>query len=157
MQNTCQLITNWVPGWRPFHNNLVPFSSQVDLNWQPTAELCHSPTSYFTSLHSTEFWQLAAARLVSSLYNLGADTTENTSNNPSVVLMGGCLAIYWISFPRERVYQPLLRIGCLFIRLLHRNGCTLFPFRGLCPAAGLYTTIRTLYKWSHIIIHMMFF
>jgi hypothetical protein len=44
--------TNWVPGWRPFHTNLLVFSSQVD--FQLTTELSHSPTSYFTSLHSTE-------------------------------------------------------------------------------------------------------
>jgi hypothetical protein len=29
--------------------------------------------------------------------------------------------IKWISFPRERVYRPILRNGCLFIRLLHSN------------------------------------
>jgi hypothetical protein len=34
------------------------------------------------------------ACLESSLYSLGADTTENTaSNNPLIVVMGGCLAI----------------------------------------------------------------
>jgi hypothetical protein len=93
-------------------------------------------------LHSTELLiNTTAARLVSSLYNLGEDPTENTaSNDPSIVVMGGCLATDWISFPRERVYRPLLRTVCLFVRLLHRNGCTR-PFRGLCPATGLYATI----------------
>jgi hypothetical protein len=65
--------TNWVPGWRPFHTNLLVFSSQADFQLTtehslsptsyftslhstelPTTELSHSPTSYFTSLHSTE-------------------------------------------------------------------------------------------------------
>jgi hypothetical protein len=43
------------------------------------------------------------------------DSTENTaSNNSSVVVMSGCLAIDWILFVREHVYQLLLRNGCLF-------------------------------------------
>jgi hypothetical protein len=90
VRNSCQLSTNWVPGWRPFHTNLIFFSSHVDfqLNWQLVTELSHSPTTYFTSLHSTELLtNLTAARLVSSLHNLGADPTENTSNNPSIVIM----------------------------------------------------------------------
>jgi hypothetical protein len=49
---------------------------------------------------------------------------------------GGCLAIDWISFHCERVYWPLHRNGCVFIRQLHSNGCTR-PIRGLCPATGL--------------------
>jgi hypothetical protein len=44
-------LTNWVPGWRPFHVNLLVFSSQADFNWQLKSL---SLTSYFTSLHSTE-------------------------------------------------------------------------------------------------------
>jgi hypothetical protein len=44
--------TNWVPGWRLFHTNLLVFSSQAA--FQLTTEPSHSPTSYFTSLHSTE-------------------------------------------------------------------------------------------------------
>jgi hypothetical protein len=74
--------TNWVPVWRPFHTYLLVFSWQADfqqpatsrhftqLNWQLnplthhpatsrhftqlTTEPSHSPSSYFTSLHSTE-------------------------------------------------------------------------------------------------------
>jgi hypothetical protein len=84
---------------------------------------------------------LTAAQLVSPLCNLRADPTEDTtSSNPSIVVMGGCLAIDWISFLPERVYRPLLRNECLFRCLLHSSDCT-HPFRGLCPAAGLYTTI----------------
>jgi hypothetical protein len=75
--------------------------------------------------------------LGSSLYSLGVDPTENTdSNDSSVVVMDGCLAIEWISVP------PLLRAGCLFIRLLHSNSCTR-PFRGLCPTTVLYATVCT--------------
>jgi hypothetical protein len=47
------------------------------------------------------------------------------------------------SFPRQRVHRLLLRNGCLFIRLLHSNGCT-SPFWGLCPATGLYATVYSL-------------
>jgi hypothetical protein len=46
---------------------------------------------HLTSLHSTE---LHLGDLGSSLYGLGADPTDNTaSNNPSIVVMGGCLAM----------------------------------------------------------------
>jgi hypothetical protein len=71
---------------------------------------------HFTSLHFTQLncWQLTAAPLVSALYNLGADLTENTaSNNPSSVVLGCWLAINWISFPQELIYRPLPRNGFL--------------------------------------------
>jgi hypothetical protein len=46
--------------------------------------------------------------LGSSLPSFGADPTENTAyNSPSMVVMGGCLAIGRISFPRERVYREV--------------------------------------------------
>jgi hypothetical protein len=52
--------------------------------------------------------------MVCSLYNLEVDPTDNTApNNTFVVAMGGWLTIDWISFPRESVYRPLLRNGCL--------------------------------------------
>jgi hypothetical protein len=48
--------TNWVPGKRPFHTNLLVFSSHVhfQLNGTP-AELTHQPATslHFTSLHFT--------------------------------------------------------------------------------------------------------
>jgi hypothetical protein len=117
--------TDWDPGLRPFHTNLP-----------------HSPTSYFTSLHLTKLLTSTTARLVSSFYNLWADPIENTaSNNPSIFVMGGCLAIDFISILRERVYLSLLRNGCLFMRLMHIKGCKGYPFRGLCPATGLYVTV----------------
>jgi hypothetical protein len=46
----CQPSTKWVPGWRPFHPNLLVLSSQAD--FQLTTELSHLPTSYFTQLNS---------------------------------------------------------------------------------------------------------
>jgi hypothetical protein len=59
---------------------------------------------------------------VSSLYNLGTNPTENTSsNNLSIVVMGGCLARDWISFPWERVYRPLTSNAYSFSRSLHSN------------------------------------
>jgi hypothetical protein len=45
--------TNWVPGWQPFHTNLLVFSSQADFELT-TDNWTVSPTSYFMSLHSTE-------------------------------------------------------------------------------------------------------
>jgi hypothetical protein len=132
--------TNSFPSWRPFHTNALVFSSQAD--FQLTTELSHSSDSYYTSLHSNELLTTPAAWLVSSLHNRWADPTENiASSYPSVVVTGGCLAIYWILFRRERVYRPLLRNGCFFIHLLHGNCCTRCPFRGLCPATSLYATI----------------
>jgi hypothetical protein len=75
------------------------------------------------SLHSTELLTVPSARLVTSLYNLGADPTENTAfNNYSIVAMGGCLATDWISFPLESVYRRPLRNWCLLISLLHGKG-----------------------------------
>jgi hypothetical protein len=35
---------------------------------------------------------------------------------------GDCLAIGWISFPRESVYRPLASDECSFLRSLHCNG-----------------------------------
>jgi hypothetical protein len=56
VRNFCPLSTNWVPGWRPFHTILLVFSSQAKFQLTATlsTELLHSPTSYFTSLYSTE-------------------------------------------------------------------------------------------------------
>jgi hypothetical protein len=47
-----------------------------------------------------------SADLGSSLHSLGADPTEITaSNNFSIVVMVGCLAIARISFPKKSVYR----------------------------------------------------
>jgi hypothetical protein len=47
--------TNWVSGWRPFHSSLLVFSSHAHFQlFGTSAELSHSPTSYFTSLHFTQ-------------------------------------------------------------------------------------------------------
>jgi hypothetical protein len=44
-----QLTTNYVPGWQPFHTNLLVFSSQTDfqLNW--TALHCTALSGVFTT------------------------------------------------------------------------------------------------------------
>jgi hypothetical protein len=104
--------TKWDPGWQPFHANVLLFSSQADFQLN---SLTHQPA---TSRHFAQLncWRLLTTRLVFSLYNLGAHPTENTaSKNPSILFMGGCLAIDWILFPRERVYRPLLRDRCLSV------------------------------------------
>jgi hypothetical protein len=61
---------------------------------------------------------ITAARRVFSLHNFGADPTENAVSNSFSIVMGGCLATDWILFPRERVYGPLLRKGCLSARCI---------------------------------------
>jgi hypothetical protein len=134
MQNS--LSADWVPCWWPFHTNILVFSSQAD--FQLTTELSNPAFSCFMSLHSTELLTpLTAAWLVSSLYNLRADPTENTASNKPSVVVGSCLAIDWISFLQECVYRPLHRNRCLFICLLHSKDCT-HLFQGLCPAV-VYT------------------
>jgi hypothetical protein len=78
--------TNWFPGWRPFHTNILAFSSQTDLHLNWTATELYNQTSYFTPLHSTELLtNPIAARLVSLLYNLGADPTETP--HPVILLL----------------------------------------------------------------------
>jgi hypothetical protein len=84
--------TSWVSVWPPFHTNLLVFSSQAD--FQLTTEHSHSPTSYFTSLHSTELPD-----------NTNCTTWKHHSH------------CYTTTIPR-----PLHRNSCLFIRLLHSNG-----------------------------------
>jgi hypothetical protein len=57
---------------------------------------------------TVEVFDPASTRVVlgSSLYSFGPGPTENTASNTlSIVVMGGCLAIARISFPRERVYR----------------------------------------------------
>jgi hypothetical protein len=72
----CQLTTNWIPGWRPFHTNLLVFSSHVTFNWP---ELSHSPTSYFTSLLFTELLTSPTPELDwPCLQHFGTNHTENT-------------------------------------------------------------------------------
>jgi hypothetical protein len=88
-------------------------------------------------LHSTE---LPISR-PGVLYYLGAHPTENTaSNSPSIVVMGGCLAIARISFPREHVYRAVTQKR-LCLSAYCKNGCTHCPSRGLCSATGLYVTL----------------
>jgi hypothetical protein len=58
VKNSCQLITNWVPGWRPFHTNLLVFPSQADFQLNcPVIRTLSSPTRCFTSLHLSELDQ----------------------------------------------------------------------------------------------------
>jgi hypothetical protein len=96
-----QPSANWVPGWRPLHNNLVVFSSQA------------------------HFQLNCLSRPGSSLHSLVADPVENTASyRPSIVVVDGCLAIDRISFPRKRVYRLLSSNACSFSRSLHSNGTT---------------------------------
>jgi hypothetical protein len=48
--------------------------------------------------------------------------------------------------------EPLLRNGSLFIHLLLSNGCTP-PFRGLCPAMGLYADVILVTDYIYIYTH----
>jgi hypothetical protein len=85
------------------------------LNFTSPTELSHSPTSYFTSLHSTGL-------------KLDNGTENTTSNQPSIVVIGGCLAIGWASFLREGVYQSLRSSACFFSRMLHNSLTTWYTF-----------------------------
>jgi hypothetical protein len=104
----CQPSNNWVPGWRPFHTNLLVFSSQADL----TTELSHSPNTYFT-----HFTQLnCPACLGSTLRSLMADPTENTLVSSVTVLL--CASRF-----RGKVFtEPLPRNACSSSQSLHSNG-----------------------------------
>jgi hypothetical protein len=118
--------TNWVPGWRPFHTNFLVISSQADfqLNWQVNP-LSHQPAA---SRHLTQLncWQL-----------------QPTSNPlPQTVLP---ITSRYRPHRKRRFHcyspaipRPLHRNRCLFIRLLHSNGCCLHIHH---LATGLYATI----------------
>jgi hypothetical protein len=75
--------TNWIQAGGHF----TPTPSLLFTGWLATElnSLTHQPAA------SRHFTQLTAFRLLSSLYILGTDPTENiASNNPSIVIMGGC-------------------------------------------------------------------
>jgi hypothetical protein len=88
VQNSCQLTTSWVPGWRPFYAIIQIFSSQADfqLTTALSTELSHSPIS--NCFLATE---------VSCLYHLGTEHVEN------IVL----LLLHWCPLPRKHVYQTV--------------------------------------------------
>jgi hypothetical protein len=57
-----------------------------------------APRAHVVTLRRISRNRTHSAGLGCSLYSLGADLTENTaSNNSSIVVMGGCLAIARIS------------------------------------------------------------
>jgi hypothetical protein len=72
--------TNLVPGWRPFLTSLLVLSPHA--RYQLPAEFSPSPTSYFTSLHSTELLTTPTDNwLVASncpAYNIWARSTCKT-------------------------------------------------------------------------------
>jgi hypothetical protein len=93
--------------------------AELDLTANPQLNsLIHHPTR--TSLHFTSLDWNARSRPGSSLCSLGA----NIAFNCPIVVMGGCLTIDWISFPRERVYRQLPSNARFFSRSLHSNGTT---------------------------------
>jgi hypothetical protein len=114
----------WVPGWRPFHTNLLVFSSQGD--FQLTTELSHSPTSYFTSLHS--------AQLLTTLTN-------------NKLAVSNCPA-YNISALTTQKAQPLLlmRRAYWFVPSTARPSVACVRFAGMCLpsrclAIGIHFTV----------------
>jgi hypothetical protein len=126
-QLNCQPPTNWVPGWRPFHTNLLVFSSQAE--FQLTTELSHSPTSYFTSLHSAKVKVKVTLRLAvyRQSVHLGVKPLEthdqtffqlNSCGNSSYVtssLTRRWACLLWICLAFCQVYklrfQPLEHIN----------------------------------------------
>jgi hypothetical protein len=138
--SSCQLTTNWVPGWRPFHTNLLVFSSQADIqlttiNWtlSLTKQLCHITLLNWTADNQQQLGWYP--------YYITLGQTQQKTPTPTILLLSWRLPSDRLDIIlRECVYRPLLRNEYLFIRLLHSNGCT-HPFRSLCPATGLYATI----------------
>jgi hypothetical protein len=107
VQNSCQL--NWIVIF-----SQPPLQSSAEL---PNLNRTHPLTNqllHFTSLHF--------AGLGSSLYILGADPKENTAFDICSVVMGGCLAIVRISFPRNGSTEPLPSKAYSLSRSLYSNG-----------------------------------
>jgi hypothetical protein len=88
--------------------HLLNLPWRPQMNCQPPTELTHQPL-HFTSVNWT-----VSTRLGSSLYSLWANPTENTVSNSSIVVMGSCLAVVRVPFPRERVYRGDTK-QCMFI------------------------------------------
>jgi hypothetical protein len=61
--------TNWVPGWRPFHTNLLVFSSQAH-NLTLTNQLLHVSSLNWTA-------ENFLCNLTDPAYNISARTTQN--------------------------------------------------------------------------------
>jgi hypothetical protein len=99
-----------------------------------TTELFHSSTNYFVLLHFTQLHCIALSQTGSCL---GAEPTENTfSSSPSIVVMGGCLAIAHIVDVFTGCYQA-----------------THVPSCNRCIAAVLHATIYR--KSLHLSLHKL--
>jgi hypothetical protein len=60
VQNSCQLSTDWIQIWRPFHSNLIVFSSEADFQLSYPDNWTLSLTNQL--LHVTSFnWTADAA------------------------------------------------------------------------------------------------
>jgi hypothetical protein len=91
----------------------TPFPAYCVFNSRSLATVSNSGDSSAFRAHVVTVRRISrncthSADLGSSLYSysLRVDPEKNASNNPSTV-MGGCLAIAWISCPRERVYRAV--------------------------------------------------
>jgi hypothetical protein len=169
MQNSCQLTNNWVPGWRPFHTSLLVFSSQADFQLKSLSPISYL---YFTPLHSTE---ISLTHQLLILHATSLNWTADNSNsgtlqtllitprhgphrNPvSIVIvqqyLDRCMRIHCSGNPFT---ERLPRNEYLFIRLLHSNCCTHYPFLGLYPATGLYAIVRVYLTNKHYIVLWIF-
>jgi hypothetical protein len=81
--------------------SILSLPCRAQLNCKPSTEATHQPL-HFTQPNCTQ------------PYSLGADPTENTACNGSSVVMGGCLELARMSFPRERVYRAVTK-QCMFL------------------------------------------
>jgi hypothetical protein len=114
VHNSCELTTNWVPGCRPFHTNLLVFSSQADLQMTCPSNWTLSLTNQ--QLHVTSLSWTADNSLLTTNSLLQTVLLIPSRHGPHRKHRFLC---YSPTIPR-----PLHRNRCLFIHLLHSKGCT---------------------------------
>jgi hypothetical protein len=114
-QLNCQPSTNWAPGWRPFHTNLLIFSSQAD--FQLTTELVNLIVFKITP-------------------GRGPHQKHYSSVIPRVLFRGN---VFTGPLLRNGLYNPVvLLLPACMLWALPSNGSCLQSYR---LATGLYATI----------------
>jgi hypothetical protein len=94
------------------HDHILLPQIQHSPNLEGQVSVFISPQEQCGSVIPPWHWvKLSSAGLVSSLYSLGSDPTENTAFNSSPIVVGVFT-------------NPLPINGSLLIRPLQRNGCT---------------------------------
>jgi hypothetical protein len=94
--------TNWVPGWRPFHNNLPVFSSQAEFQLNSSQQL----TRCFRLSHLQYLGKDHKHR--SSIVVLGPVTTEICLPNRSLQM--GCLTPLFCCYVHHLATAAIYRV-----------------------------------------------